>query len=100
MNWRWERGSYAFQVRQRTAQRHVAEVLEFAGVVVTNAPCCLKRAYRFHGVDVVAVRQRSITARNLFDKLWMVAISLEIPQRAKVWRKLNLQVFRPFAILV
>jgi len=68
-------------------------VLELAGVVVTNTSCRFKRAHSFHGVNVVAVSQRAIASRNVFDKLGMVAISFEIPQRAEVRRKLNLQVF-------
>lgn len=48
------------ELKRRTAEIHIAKVLELAGSIIADATRGLKRAEIFHKINVVAVGQGAI----------------------------------------
>lgn len=70
--------------RKRTRQHHGLEMLELTCVVVAFATSGLVGTQPRLRVDVVAIRQRFITPRDLLEVVRVVAKVLEALQRALV----------------
>lgn len=76
------------QHRQRTADSHVAPMLELAGPVVTDSASRFVRTEGFHWINLVTVGQRFKAGRAVFEKLGVEPVGPEISQRADIGSEL------------